>query len=101
MSVYKGMALFGGGTDTPDAGYMQPFANLGAFLPNDIVQFSINQYHLGVFFLIMNCVSWAVYLTYQVQHLPLLMEPWARFLIYTGPAMLTGTMLSDDYFFCF
>lgn len=67
MSVYKGAALCGGGADTPDAGYTQPFGNLGAFLPNDIVQFSVNKYHLGLFFLVMNCVSWAVYLTYQVQ----------------------------------
>lgn len=66
MSVYKGIALFGGGGDTPDAGFTQPFANLGAFLHHDIVQFSVNKYHLGIFFLIMNCVSWGVYLTYQV-----------------------------------
>jgi len=79
MSVYKGMALFGGGVDTPGDNYTQPFTNLGDFLPTAIVQFSVNQYHLGIFFLIMNCVSWAVYLTYQVHHLPLL-----RFFFYFG-----------------
>jgi hypothetical protein len=67
MSVYKGIALFGGAGDVPDAGLtMQPFAHLGAFLHHDVVHFSINQFHLGIFFLIMNCVSWAVYLTCQV-----------------------------------
>lgn len=67
MSVYKGMALFGAGSDAaPDASVTQPFAHLGAFLHHDIVQFSVNKFHLGIFFLIMNCISWAVYLTYQV-----------------------------------
>ncbi|KAG0553422.1 hypothetical protein M758_12G011100 [Ceratodon purpureus] len=66
MSVYKGIALFGAGSDAPDAGLtMQPFGHLGDFLHHDIVQFSVNKYHLGIFFLIMNCVSWAVYLTCQ------------------------------------
>lgn len=67
MSVYKGIAIFGGGDDTHDAGLMQPFGHLGAFLHPDIVQFSVNKYHLGLFFLFMNCVSWGVYLTAQVQ----------------------------------
>lgn len=65
MSVYKGLALFGGGNDTPDAGITRPFENLGAFLHPDIVQFSVKKFHLGIFYLIMNCVSWAVYLTCQ------------------------------------
>jgi len=65
MSVYKGIALIQGHDLTPDSGVTQPFIHLGAFLHNDIVQFSVNKYYLGLFFLIMNCVSWAVYLTAQ------------------------------------
>lgn len=72
MSVYKGIALFGAGSDAPDAGLsMQPFVHLGAFLHHDIVHLSVNKFNLGIFFLIMNCVSWAVYLTCQVPSLPL------------------------------
>ncbi|KAG0584772.1 hypothetical protein KC19_3G233100 [Ceratodon purpureus] len=87
MSVYKGIALFGSGSDTPDVGYTQPFANLGAFLHHDIVNFSVNEYHLGIFFLIMNCVSWGVYLTYQAPVMKMY------------PALLS--MTAGTYFFGF
>lgn len=87
MSVYKGIAIFGGGDDTHDAGLMQPFGHLGAFLHPDIVQFSVNKYHLGLFFLFMNCVSWGVYLTAQA--------PVMRMY----PALLS--MTAGTYFFGF
>lgn len=66
MSVYKGMALFGIDA-APDAGVtLRPFEHLAAFLHPGLAEFSVNKFHLGVFFLILNCVSWAVYLTCQV-----------------------------------
>jgi hypothetical protein len=95
MSVYKGIALFGDGSDIPDAGYTQPFANLGAFLHHDVVHISVNKYHLGIFFLIMNCVSWGVYLTYQV-HILLSIPAIARGILgFLKPRSATRIMFSD------
>ena len=94
MSVYKGIALFGG-NDAPDAGLtMQPFAHLGAFLHNDLVSWSVNKFHLGIFFLIMNCVSWAVYLTCQVHNLLALHQFLPRlFALFIGAISASGWQL--------
>lgn len=87
MSVYKGMALFGKDA-APDAGVtMRPFAHLAAFLHPHIVEFAVNRFHLGIFFLVMNCFSWGVYLTCQA--------PVMRMY----PALLS--MTAGTYFFGF
>ncbi|XP_024386245.1 WAT1-related protein At3g18200 [Physcomitrium patens] len=65
MSVYKGIAVFNGGSDMPEADLKLPFGDFDAFLPHYIVQFSVNKYQLGIAFLLMNCISWSVYLTAQ------------------------------------
>lgn len=66
MSVYKGVPIVQGkGPEVGDS-FTQPFKNLEGYLHSGFVNYSFNNYRLGMFFLVMNCVSWAAYLTLQV-----------------------------------
>ncbi len=51
--------------------YTQPFRNLATIygLSGPLVEYKINNYHLGIICLLFNTFSWAVFLTLQVVYL--------------------------------
>jgi mannitol-specific phosphotransferase system IIBC component len=78
VSLYKGMVIIK--ADKLDSmnplqleadQYTQPFRNLGTIygLSGPLVEYKINNFHLGIICLLLDTFSWAVYLTLQVVYL--------------------------------
>jgi drug/metabolite transporter (DMT)-like permease len=75
VSLYKGMVIIKAGKlhsmnllQLEADQYTQPFRNLGTTygLSGPLVEYKINNFHLGIICLLLDTFSWAVYLTLQV-----------------------------------
>jgi hypothetical protein len=76
VSLYKGMVIIKAdklhSMNLLEADqYTQPFRNLATIygLSGPLVEYKINNFHLGILCLLLDTFSWAVYLTLQVVYL--------------------------------